>query len=386
MSGREGSRGEAVTGAQLREAERGFIGILRSKGFPGAWVDHNALDLLAQASSEYAAWLKTHEPEENPVGWLITCAYRRALNLLESQRRRPPTSSVDAALAIADERAPTPEQEVLDDERQGRLRRAMDCLPAKDRRLISLVYFEGCTVREAGRRLGWRKSAADRHHQAALDRLRAIVGEDRSLLSPASLGLAAWIAADRGHGLLRRLGESLRRLVPFLEPGSAIASGGGRLVAACGAGLAAAFCGLAATGVHPALPGADKSSSPPPAHHRIAGPASEAPPEAVVVAPPDPAGGEEAEGHRSSSVGAKAHRASGASRPAAAQPASRPEPPASSEPVVEEFGIEGGSSGEPATEEQVSTPAPAPTPQAPTRSAPPARPASGKQVDEEFGL
>jgi hypothetical protein len=133
MSRRGGGSGETITGAHLREAERGFTALLRAKGFPAPWIERHALDLIAQASSEYAAWAKTHEPEENPVGWLITCAYRRALNLLSSQRRRPPAASVeDAALVLADEAMPTPEEAVLDDERQRRLRQAIDCLAPTD--------------------------------------------------------------------------------------------------------------------------------------------------------------------------------------------------------------------------------------------------------------
>ncbi|HXR61291.1 MAG TPA: hypothetical protein VN732_08200 [Solirubrobacterales bacterium] len=114
MSRRKESGDEAVTGAQLRETERGLAALLRAKGFPAPWIDRHSLDLVAQAASEYAAWMKAHEPEGNPVGWLITCAYRRALNLLTSQRRRPPAASVeDAALALADESLPTPEEAVL---------------------------------------------------------------------------------------------------------------------------------------------------------------------------------------------------------------------------------------------------------------------------------
>ncbi len=152
----EDPKRDAVTAAHLRESQRSLILMFRSKGFPVAWVNRNAIDLLAQANVEYMEWLERHEPEQSPVGWLVTCAYRRGLNLLTSQGRGPGSTSIDAVFGLADESTPTPEQQALDDDRQRRLRKALGCLPQRERKLLSLVYFEDCSVREAGRRLGWR--------------------------------------------------------------------------------------------------------------------------------------------------------------------------------------------------------------------------------------
>lgn len=99
---------DPLTGTHLREAQRALIGKFRNEGFPADWVNRNAVDLLAQASLEYSEWLESHEPEENPVGWLITCAYRRGLNLLTSQGQRPDSISIDDAFDLSDESTPTP--------------------------------------------------------------------------------------------------------------------------------------------------------------------------------------------------------------------------------------------------------------------------------------
>jgi|GEM_PF-5150498 len=352
-------RREAVTGPQLREAERAFRAMLRAKGFPAAWIDRNLLDLLAQASGEYASWLGDHEPEENPVGWLVTCAYRRA---------------------VRHEQGPTPEGELLGDERQRRLRRAIGRLGAKDGRLISLVYFEGRSVREAGRRLGWHNSAAEHRHQASLERLRALVGDDLSLLSPAPLGLAAWASAEaHGSGWIRLLAEDMRRLVSLAEPSGAPASGrAGRIAGACGAGLAAALCGLAVSGVGPPPPWRGESG--PPGRERAAAPAHGADRDPVVIASPH---GARAQAARRASAGRKP--------PGTRRPRHRPAPHPLVErtppvpPVAEEPGIEGGSAeagGPPAPPPSTEPPATVETAPAPT----PARPASGAQVGEEFGL
>jgi len=73
---------------------------------------------------------------------------------------------------LPDESTQTPEQEVLDKELRSRLAEAINHLPARDRALLKLICSEGLSIREAGRRLGWEKSSADRHYHAALDRMR----------------------------------------------------------------------------------------------------------------------------------------------------------------------------------------------------------------------
>lgn len=400
--------GDAVTGAHLREAQRALIGMFRSKGFPVAWVNRNVVDLLAQASLEYTEWLEGHEPAESPVGWLVTCAYRRGLNLLTSQNRRPRSTSIDAVFHLADESTPTPEQQALDDDRQERLRAALDCLPQRERKLLSFVYFEDCSVREAGRRLGWRKSAADRHHQAALERLSVVV--DRSLLSPAGLGLAAWVAAhgdgSRFWGAARRgplasvrdgtaaaaeaavsagrrLAEAVRRLSPFGDTVSAAAAGGaGRALGACGAAVVAAACALA---VGTAIPEPSAQRSPAPSPARTTNQRS------LSAAAPEPA---QTEPHRKQTAPRRSPKERVArSKPPAAVPDSAARQDGSAETVAldqathqqveEEFGLEGDSGSSPAPTLSPSAEEPSPPPARTGGSAPPASPAA---VESEFGL
>lgn len=381
--------------------------MLRAKGFPREWVDRNSIDLLAQASSEYAAWLTDHEPEPNPVGWLITCAYRRAVSLLEYQRRRPPTTSIDDALHLADEGCSTPEQEALEHDRQRRLRAAMGCLRPQDRRLLSLVYFEECSVRDAGRRLGWAKSTADRRHRAALEQLRSIVG-DRRYLSPSGLGLAAWVVASGGRRfgvgsilstagsvpqsiaegvteIGRRGAGALRRLLPFAESGGAAASSGaGRTLGVCGAGLAAALCGLAVVGGELPLPGSEVTQPPRKVQSSPAPPeASPSQREAVAKAPADaPTGARDSRDRARESREGPTHpsrshvvhtRSSGQSEGASS--ISTPDQ------VTEEFGIE-----EETAQAQPEAPSSTETAVSEPHYVKPAPKATGAQVNEEFGL
>lgn len=338
-----------VSDAELREASRGFTLMLRRKRFSSEWIEANAADLLAQAQNEYAARLAKGEPARNPVGWLITCAWRRAQNLLDSERRKPRPFSLDMAFHHVDESIPTPEEVVLDADRQERLRKALRHLPEKECRLIALVYFEDHTIREAGRKLGWQKSAADRHHRAAMERLHALVG-DRSLLSPASLGLGAWVVAATegrrpgiaGAGVLEegvavlshRLTELWRRVSPLAEPGNVATSGGAaRAAGYCGAAGVAVVCGLA-TGVVGPQVRADVPKPPPSRAIERSAPAPVTSPQPKAI-PRETASSREAEGRTIKT------RSSEQQRDADKRTRTAQAPQASTRQTITEFGVEG---------------------------------------------
>lgn len=271
------TRGTAkgISPEQFRKAEEG-IGPVLGKKFSGAWIAKNGRDLLAQANVEYAEWLENNPPARNPVGWLLNGAYWRALNLYDSERRKPREASLEAVFHIADESTPSPEQQVLEEDRKRRLQKALGHLPQKECELLSLVYYEGLSIRAAGRKLGWGKSAADRHHNAAMEKMLAIVGE-RKFLSPAILGPLAWavldvpargplraawhaalgplreamaLGADAAQAGAHRLAEPMRRLSLLTEPGNATAAGGGgRVLGYCGVAAGTVICGLLGSGV-----------------------------------------------------------------------------------------------------------------------------------------
>lgn len=409
---REATPAGGVTPAQLREAERGFKLMLARK-FSAAWITENARDLLGQANIEYAEWLERNPPARNPVGWLLTCAYRRALNLLDSERRKPRPVSLDSVYHLADESTPTPEENALDNDRQGLLRKALGHLPPKERKLLALVYFEGMSIRGAGRKLGWQKSAADRHHRSAMEKMLALVG-DRSLLSPASLGLAAWaVAKGEGHRLkaaplevvadlaregvavgieavaggAHRLGELARRLAPFSEPGNAATAGSaGRVAGYCAGAAGVVVCGLVATGANaPDLrpPQAEQRA---PAKVQVADSvrAISALPPTATPAPlsPSPQTGSAGRARETESAEVTSRQ----SRQSEPQP--RPEfaPQATGGETVSEFGVEGGAGGEaesaPAPESSgagSSSPAPSANPSPAPRS-------PDSTASAEFGL
>ena len=96
---------------------------------------------------------------------------------------------------------------------------------------------------------------ADESTPTPEEKLRALVGDDRSLFNHGSLGLAAHRASKgRFSRMLGRVGEMARSLSPFSEAGAAAANSGvGRAVGVCGAGVVALVCVGAASVVAPGL-------------------------------------------------------------------------------------------------------------------------------------
>jgi len=404
-----------VTDEELREAEKGLVRLLHKKRFPREWIERNVPDAMAQARTEFAARLAAGK-EDDTVNLLVVIGYRRALKLLDSELSRPPTSSIETVFHLADESTPTPEEEAIDHDRQERVMKALATLPDRERALMALVYFDGKSVRGAGRRLGWGKSSADRHHHAALEKLHELL--DRSLLSP-EIAIPAYVVARHWHhSPLRTLerwvagaGESVAegamlggwRFGQAAEGASAAAgSGAGRTAAGiCGAAVAVCLTG-AATGVGgPGVGlGAGGEGAPPAAHHRAAPRGVAAPLQIQAApAPPPPAAPEtsgawqqparrRAESHN---AGAGRHSAVGRTREGG-RPSSGSGPAAraaSTEETVNEFGLEGGEAQSPP--ETGAEPAPAPAPAVAPAAAPPGESSpssgsSGSGSGEEFGM
>jgi RNA polymerase sigma factor (sigma-70 family) len=352
---------ELVREEDLRTAELGFHRFLRRKRFSEHFIAEYGADLLAQAQREYADWLASGRVADNPIGWLINCAWRRTQNLLDAQRRKPKDVSIDEALHLADELTPTPEQQAIDHELHERLQNAMEHLDAKERKLLELTYFEGFSIREAGRTLNMSKSSADRHHGAALERLRALLPDDLGALE-AETGLAAWVSIaaekpkpsawhaglDAGLDTVRegvavashRLSELWRKIYPAADPSNTTATSGAlRTAGACGA--AAVAC-LASGVVGPGVGAVDLIERQPKAENVARAPkpagvaTSTAPvsPTPAATAAPAPTSTAQRSTAKSAKRDAKPQPRGGQDTPAAATTSQTPPP---------EFGIEGGS-------------------------------------------
>lgn len=247
--------------AQMNRVRKGFRGTLVKLRYSPQFIVNNCDELLAIAHSEYVKAVDDGVEIEDPVTWTIHCAWRRTQNLLHAEGYRPRMVSSEKVSELADESAPTPEQLAEDEDRARKIRRAVETLDEDQRKLIALTYFEGMSVREAGRYLNWHASTAQRCHEAALRNLRRRLPVSSSDELEVDVGLIAWLSfasagsafhlpggfeavlEKAGHGasgLWARMHDLARR---FTVGGGSDAAGA---VASSGAGRAAGVC---ATGV-----------------------------------------------------------------------------------------------------------------------------------------
>ena len=88
-------------------------------------------------------------------------------------------TSLDASegVQIADDALPADERLELE-ELKGRVRRAMEKLPEKERALLLGYYFQGKTLEQAGGEIGQSKSWASRLHARAVETLKKVLEEE----------------------------------------------------------------------------------------------------------------------------------------------------------------------------------------------------------------
>jgi RNA polymerase sigma factor (sigma-70 family) len=268
---------EGLSGAELEAARLGFNQLLRRRRFSPQWIAREGEEAFATAALEYARKLAEGERIENPPGWIIECAWLRAKNRLEAGEHGPRAVSTERSGPLADEHGKDPLDTLLGAERFGRVRSAVAELSPDRRRLLALSYFEGFTVREAARRLGWHPSKAQRAHEGARRQLHELLGVKSSDELELVVGLASYLSLAAGGGwrlralawlegageaashaatqLWGRTQELARRFAPWggAEPaGAALGSGAGRAAGAC---AAAALACLASGVVGPGVDG-----------------------------------------------------------------------------------------------------------------------------------
>jgi RNA polymerase sigma factor (sigma-70 family) len=169
---------DRVTDRQLQEAREGLVRLLHKKRFPREWIEREAPDAMAHAegTSQHGS---PPARKTTPSNLLVVIAYRRAIKTLQKQLSKP-TTPIETIFHLKDESSPSPEEEAIRHERQERVRKAMSHLPEQERMLLTLYFYDDMSIREAGRQVGWGKSAANRHHDAALKKLKALLDPSRS--------------------------------------------------------------------------------------------------------------------------------------------------------------------------------------------------------------
>jgi RNA polymerase sigma-70 factor (ECF subfamily) len=177
--------GELVVRHQRRAARIAFH-YLRD----GADADEAVQDAFVKAYSHFATFR-----EELPFEiWFTRILINGCLDRLKSRRRRerwmaPPM--VDAFGVERDpaeylpSRAPSPEDEVLTNERRRHLSAALSQLPERQRLVFMLSHFDGRTSREVSAATGLNESTVRVHLFRAIRRLRGLLGAGQTVAASA---------------------------------------------------------------------------------------------------------------------------------------------------------------------------------------------------------
>jgi len=130
-----------------------------------------ALDRTHDVFVRLAEQLPRLEDRENLMPWL----YRVAANFcLMALRRQGRWGRLRERLRhLGPRAAATPAQEVQEGRNRAAIVEAIAALPARQRAVMTLVYLDGLTQTEAAGALGLSKAQVSKHHQKAVDTLRA---------------------------------------------------------------------------------------------------------------------------------------------------------------------------------------------------------------------
>ncbi len=111
----------------------------------------------------------------SPETWLLMRAKSRAIDMLRSIRRREKTFVMPVDESVAHPAQPGADAPAAAVEGRGLLESALAQLPAAQRRVIELAFFEGLTQSEIAARLGEPLGTVKTRARLGLERLRGVV-------------------------------------------------------------------------------------------------------------------------------------------------------------------------------------------------------------------
>jgi len=150
------------------------MGWFRRSDFHAGRYERLAQELLGDAYGE------EDDDLEREARWLSDVSVRLSVVYLASG-----LAGEDAAADVEDVETPPPPAELVLRELRGAVRAAIAVLPEQARRLIQAVYFEGCSLKDAGAQLGVSKSWASRLHDRTLRQLAVALRRSGQIEQPA---------------------------------------------------------------------------------------------------------------------------------------------------------------------------------------------------------
>jgi RNA polymerase sigma factor (sigma-70 family) len=197
-----GAMGPAVEVPALDNAEalgaieRAVHGKLRAHRLSESFIERHGEDAVQQGIAEYERALARGSEIDNPGGWIVSTAYRRAIDELRRELREIDEADLPATAGMVNggELFSPTEEEALDNVSADQLRGTIAKLTAEQRQALGLYYFEERTTREAAALLGCGETTVRRHLRSAMRVLRerfGVVPEPGSELA-IEVGFVAW--------------------------------------------------------------------------------------------------------------------------------------------------------------------------------------------------
>lgn len=139
-----------------------------------------AQDVVQDVFVELWSHPHRYDPDAGSLrGYLMLLARHRAVDAIRSELRRIARQERHYRLTI-DEGPPSPGEQVLSAHMASEVRAAIQRLPAAQRQVVELAYFEGMTCREAASAVGIPEGTVKSRLRLALAKLEAVL--DRQLL------------------------------------------------------------------------------------------------------------------------------------------------------------------------------------------------------------
>jgi RNA polymerase sigma-70 factor, ECF subfamily len=128
------------------------------------------LDVFAQV------WrtARTYDSQKSRVdSWLFMQTRSRTLDILRKRKRQARTVDVSKQVA-SDSAGVLPDEHVVIRERRDRIQAALAQIPAEQRRVIELAYFQGLTQSEIAQVTGWSLGTVKTRIRLGLSKLRGL--------------------------------------------------------------------------------------------------------------------------------------------------------------------------------------------------------------------
>ena len=103
------------------------------------------------------------------------------INTIESTSPLASAESVDGATlpaVMVPSEPPAPDKQFETQEVKDRVRRAINALPPRERKIVSMYYFAEATMKQIGGEIGVNESRVSQLHARALDRLKQLLAAD----------------------------------------------------------------------------------------------------------------------------------------------------------------------------------------------------------------